>query len=159
MQDGEVGDTIEVIYSGVVKAPWATAGNTFRDGAGGVFGFSPIDGVLEVMAKQALEQAFEQGIKIATGIYTGTGAYGQDNPTEIPLPIDAKIVFIKMNTGTNALAVFMKGNTQGMCLYSGNSTWQSLPIISFDSVLSFYNNSSASIQCNSQYSYSWVAIG
>lgn len=156
MQDGEVGDTIEVIYSGVVKAPWATAGNTFRDGAGGVFGFSPIDGVLEVMAKQALEQAFEQGIKIATGIYTGTGTYGADNPNTLTLPFEPKVLIVSaMMDAQTGHTAWIYGDSSGAV----NSSYA--VILSWDNnTVSWYSPNSASYQLNGNaLSYQYVAIG
>ena len=127
IQDGEAGDTIEVIYSGVVKAPWAVAGNTFRDEAGGVFGFSPIDGVLEVIAKQASEHSLDQGIKIATGSYKGTGAAGSSNPNTLAIPSSTFAIAIggTDNTAYGVIHggfVWVKGSANGSSYANGDLT-------------------------------------
>ena len=52
LQAGSAGDEFPIIYSGIVEAAWAEADSQIT--SDGVWGFAPVDGVLQVVPKQIM---------------------------------------------------------------------------------------------------------
>ena len=124
-----------------------------------------IDAALHETVQQMAEMAVN-GLKIATGTYTGDGTYGESNANSITLPFVPKLVLIQHPTilydgerGERgklvvcaALSSSYKQYTTG---YSDNVYFKLN-----DTTLSWYSTSSAAIQCNSNtYVYTYFAIG
>lgn len=81
LQTVQAGGNVDVIFSGITYAGWATKGNEIV--SGGVTGYSPIDGVISVVPADQIS-------RYIYGNYTGNGAKGR----VINLGAEPKIVFI-----------------------------------------------------------------
>ena len=174
LQSGEAGDSIEVIFSGTTAADWATAGQEIT--SPGVGGYAPLDDMLWVYPWWASKF----GTKIATGSYKGTGTYGENNPTILDLPIDAKILFVECDYKVRDANMSQYPENEMLIIVSGASTAFVCKAINNNSTYSTLNgfavrvnetgrryswdvasfNASAEVQMNqSGKTYRYVAIG
>ena len=81
----------------------------------------------------------KDGVKIATGSYTGTGTYGSSNPNSLTFAFEPKMVFIGAKSQPSANCAFVfngqitfsrtnsgGGGDSAVCSFSGNTfTWYS----------------------------------
>lgn len=123
----------------------------------------------------AIEAAKEEGLRIATGTYTGNGKTGKANPVKIECPFQPKYFFAyKLGDGTYIRPTYLQGSVTdgvliGSCLAknaigaSGSSTIISLSaIVSYkDNVVSWYGtNTDPEYMLNhNANTYRWIAIG
>lgn len=115
-------------------------------------------------------QALYDGrVQIATGSYTGTGAYGSSNPTVINTGLtDARILIVYNTYNGNAIGVFVAGAKRAPVfrLQSIDSTTQvfyGCQLSVSNGIFSFYNTASAFNQLNDALgdngTYGWISIG
>lgn len=98
----------------------------------------------------------KDGVKIATGSYTGTGTYGASNPNSLTFAFEPKLVFITGNSGSDR-GIFILGQGRGEL----SSSYVTFYILSSGKNMSWYSNSgSAQSQLNmNNQTYYYVAIG
>ena len=106
----------------------------------------------------------KDGVKIATGSYTGTGTYGSSNPNSLTFEFEPKVLFIAPVTNysgaLNYQSVFWKGMTS-FPTYIGSADTGMSVVVSWGTTVSWYTNGSyANRQLNdSGTSYAYIAIG
>lgn len=106
----------------------------------------------------------KDGVKIATGSYTGTGTYGASNPNSLTFEFEPKVLFIAPVTNysgaLNYQSVFWKGMTS-FPTYIGSADTGMSVVVSWGTTVSWYTNGSyANRQLNdSGTSYAYIAIG
>lgn len=106
----------------------------------------------------------KDGVKIATGSYTGTGTYGSSNPNSLTFDFEPKVLFIAPITNQsgplNFQSVFWKGMTS-FPTYIGSADTGMSVVVSWGTTVSWYTNGSyANRQLNdSGTSYAYIAIG
>lgn len=152
LQGGSEGDTIPVIFSGVAQLSGVTQGQEIT--SPGVQGFGAMDGWLSVFPY------WTPGAKIATGNYTGTGSFGQSNPTTVVVPFKPLLVIISGETGnyTNGITL-VNPNTlvKQWNNYDGSGAQD---VIWSDNSVGIWDDSQAPAQLNNSGAiYYWVAIG
>lgn len=99
LSNATAGQPCDVIYSGIIAAPWITENQIITSDGQGVYGLGVLDGFLQVYAKN-------RPGKIVTGTYVGNGTYGLGNPNTITFAPGVKAVFIGdigQGGGTNCI--------------------------------------------------------
>lgn len=99
LSNSTAGQLCNVIYSGIIAAPWITENQIITSDGQGVYGLGVLDGFLQVYAKN-------RPGKIVTGTYAGNGTYGSGNPNTITFAPGVKAVFIGdigQGGGTNCI--------------------------------------------------------
>lgn len=133
----------------------------------------PDSGVQDGYEYQYLGVPFENAIgpaKIETGSYTGTGTYGQSNPTSLSFNFVPKILLIqKVNPSlgygaTDGLVFLIKGSTS-FFFYTNGSDNGTNTITHWDTTVSWYLTMSTNYQYDAAEeqlnsgTYNYVAIG
>lgn len=96
----------------------------------------------------------KDGVKIATGSYTGTGTYGSSNPNSLTFDFEPKLVVVRA-TGGDGGHSWIIGCNHGK---GGNDAW--ITITWNSNTVAWYHNSSADYQLNaSGTKYYYLAIG
>ena len=98
----------------------------------------------------------KDGVKIATGSYTGTGTYGASHPNSLTFEFEPKLVFITGNSGSDR-GIFILG--QGRAELS--SSYVTFYVSLSGKNMSWYSNSGGAqnqLNMNNQ-TYYYVAIG
>ena len=106
----------------------------------------------------------KDGVKIATGSYTGTGTYGASNPNSLTFEFEPKFIFISSLKGSEYMQS-MKGNTG--FLFNNNESSDASNVITWGkNSVSWYTDGTASSsvkpskQLNwSGVTYNYIAIG
>lgn len=152
LQDGNEGETIEVIYEGTVNLEWIKAGDTFN--SDGVNGVGLLDGILQVSANNT------PYTKINIGNYLGTGKFGESNPNMLTFNFSPKILFIcpLSSSGSSYMCYAINGTKAVQTFFDGrvdysNFSWNGKTV-------SWWNGSQAYYQLNnSSVKYIYIAIG
>ena len=152
LQDGNEGETIEVIYEGTVNLEWIKAGDTFN--SDGVNGVGLLDGILQVSANNT------PYTKINIGNYLGTGQFGESNPNMLTFNFSPKILFIcpLSSSGSSNMCYAINGTKAVQTFFDGrvdysNFSWNGKTV-------SWWNRSQAYYQLNgSSVKYIYIAIG
>lgn len=103
----------------------------------------------------------EKGVKIETGSYVGTDAYGASNPNSLTFGFPPKVFVLRRTSVAGFPAIFFRGETATHYYFTYN-TMQTLTVDwSLDGkTVSWYNTEGHSQQMNSAaYRYSYFAIG
>ena len=127
----------------------------------------------------AIEAAKEEGLRIATGTYKGTGKSGSGNKNKITFPFPPKFLFIEA-TATNGTSTanspaYLVGIPSTGILYlmivygsinigfaNTSASTGALPCTLKNNVLQWWENSNNSPQTqlnDSAQTYAWIAIG
>lgn len=98
--------------------------------------------------------------KIETGTYAGTGTYGADNPSQLTIGENAKMVFIMGETTTYSAHWIAGGNYMQSEQVSGNTSGNKFcPTTYQNGVLSWYDENYASNQLNiSGVTYAYIVV-
>lgn len=108
----------------------------------------------------------KDGVKIATGSYTGTGTYGSSNPNSLTFEFEPKIIYIKEtdyrdNIPTGGF-IWVNPSTDGISYYGGGGSpnaWGHV-VITWGKTVTWYNENSYLYQINQgNTSYTYFAIG
>lgn len=100
-------------------------------------------------------------VQIATGSYTGTGAYGSSNPTVINTGNqNTKILFVFRSDGAFA-GIFLSGLSSGIVIATDGSTSVQRAVSSdANGIFSIYHATTAAYQFNqSGFTYKFISIG
>lgn len=106
----------------------------------------------------------KDGVKIATGSYTGTGTHGASNPNSLTFDFEPKVLFIAPVTNysgaLNYQSIFWKGVTS-FPTYIGSADTGMSVVVNWGKTVSWYTTGSyANRQLNdSGVNYAYVAIG
>mgnify|MGYP004622760533 CR=1 FL=1 len=98
----------------------------------------------------------KDGVKIATGSYTGTGTYGSSNPNSLTFEFEPKIVIITC-ASSGPIICFLCSQTQENYVYNGGNlkataSWNGMTV-------NWYGTSQAAQSNVSGYTYNFIAIG
>lgn len=98
----------------------------------------------------------KDGVKIATGSYTGTGTYGESNPNSLTFEFEPKIVIITC-ASSGPIICFLCSQTQENYVYNGGNlkataSWNGMTV-------NWYGTSQAAQSNVSGYTYNFIAIG
>lgn len=124
----------------------------------------------------AIEAAKEEGLRIATGTYKGTGKNDESNPNEIVLPFSPKFLFVeasRMSSGRISSGGFLIGVPSSGVLYvmvisstpllgnmtSSNTRHGAISCTLQDNVLQWHSGDAISQLNVSDQTYTWIAIG
>lgn len=152
LQGGSAGDTIDVIFQGVVKLSGITQGQKIT--SPGVQGFGAMDGWLSVFPY------WTPCAKSAYGSYVGTGSYGQSNPTEIVTPFRPLLVVVLQSTSDNPFGGTFIYPTQYGKLWTDYDSSGTINLIWDENSFKIWDNINEIRQFNSSRStYYWVAFG
>ena len=100
----------------------------------------------------------EKGNAIETGLYTGNGEYGSENPTCLNLPFKAKLICISKETPAGEMLFWMEGLSS--FLHLGGETNVAAQINVSENTVSFYHTENAARQYNeSETKYRYIAFG
>lgn len=102
----------------------------------------------------------KDGVKLATGSYTGTGTYGSSNPNSLTFDFDPKLVFISLKDQRPSVCAFaINGQTTFSKTNADDSSQTNLCSFSRN-LFTWYNEIDADIQFNIfNRTYCYVAIG
>lgn len=113
-------------------------------------------------------QALDEGVKIATGSYTGTGTYGASNKNSLTFDFDPKLVYIYKTTGNYTYQMFCGvGAARTFTAFAGDSSSGTATLSRYSSVmnlngnqLTWYYYEGAGSQLNEAGgTYNYIAIG
>ena len=121
--------------------------------------FEQILGEIASAKDEAVQQALNDGVKIETGDYKGTGGIGQDRPTTINFSFNPKFVYVSQaDLGSNYNLIAAQGQSR-----AGTQPYiqRNVTLIWGNNQLQFYTSGSdAEVQLNKAgYNYVWIAIG
>lgn len=112
--------------------------------------------LLEAIA-EAKAQALDEGVKIETGSYVGTGTYGEGNPNSLTFEFVPTLVMVYDASSPNIKTELINGNPVATSTQSGASNGVA---IWSDKTVEWYNNRSEGYQMNYAGSeYIYIAIG
>lgn len=141
LSNATAGQPCDVIYSGIIAAPWVTENQIITSDGQGVYGLGVLDGFLQVYAKN-------RPGKIVTGTYAGNGTYGLGNPNTITFAPGVKAVFIG-DTGQGGGANCIVGLWTPFMYRGSINVNQSTDLIWTATSLKWYNMTNAYDQMNS----------
>ncbi len=154
LQDGGPGDLIDIIYSGTAELPGTAQGTKIE--SPGVHGYAPVDGLLDVAPW------YLPGVKIATGSYTGNGAYGSGNPNTLTFPFEPKMLMVLPDptSATPSYSGFWCFGNPGITGQI-NSNYSSGSTVSVSgNTISWFSIGNAQIQLNvDNQKYYYIALG
>ena len=97
------------------------------------------------------------GVRIVTGSYVGTGAYGSSNPTNLVIPFPAKLVAITSKDDNYYYGLFVYGATSVQTIHGSNA---GTATVSWNGTyISFYGDGAATQLNNQGTEYYWGALG
>lgn len=140
----------------------------FYVGAGGIV---HAEQVYDTELVDVLGASVTVGAQIEAGSYVGTGTYGKDNPNTLTFGFEPKVVFVGQTAGNESYAsgcIMFVGARYAAC-FKGTSSQENgsasqglwrVYFLDTSQTFSWYNSNSATSQLNnSNYTYSYVAIG
>lgn len=146
------GQSCSVTFSGIVDAPWVTAGQEIK--SPGVYAYAPVDGKLIVYDKNRPCKY------IVSGSYTGTGTYGSNNPTTLELGFEPKGVMIFSPNDKYYYGILINGFGVSYLFGGANTNANNLTVTSTSNIISWYSIADSRYQLNSNnntYNYiAWV---
>ena len=152
LQSGNAGSIVNVIYSGITQANWVTQGQQIV--SDGVQGAGILDGILQVIGKDAPD------VKTVTGNYIGTGR--TNGTCVITFPKVPKIVYIAQKDISNLndgyitpIPYFWGESTLQMSQYAGTN-WRTATAYVSGNTLSF--NAEYNDLNDSQFTYNYYAL-
>lgn len=159
LQDGSAGDIIKTIFAGTVPFPGITAGTKIT--SNGVQGYAPLDGILSVLPYWDNIFIKNNGVKIATGSYTGTGTYGSNNPNNLTFDFEPKVVFIFSTGNTYISKPILTSYSDFIVLNSnGTSGYATCGFSHSGNTITWYHYADVNFQLNtSGQTYRYIAIG
>lgn len=141
LQSGSAGDVINVIFQGVAELASVTHGQQIT--SPGVQGFGAMDGWLSVFPY------WMPGLKIATGSYTGNGAYGSGSPNTLACPGTPVMLIVSYSaSSTYGKYPWMYGDTTGRSSLSGDGAYDYVFLSWNGNTVSWYSSTNASEQLN-----------
>lgn len=136
LQSGTAGESIEVIFDGVAELAGLSAGREIT--SAGVYGYCPMDGCLAVVP--FWERA--ANLQVASGSYTGTGAYGSDAQNSLVFPFDPNLILI--SGGGYFAVITTKSSDIRFFLFSAGSTPTTNALIVAGNIVSWWGGNAMS---------------
>ena len=97
----------------------------------------------------------KDGVKIATGSYTGTGTYGASNPNSLTFRFVPKFVFIQLSDNSNSYNFFACNGAK----YAHLSQAERAPLTWDNTTFSWYSDSAENQLNRGNYGYKYIALG
>ena len=113
-------------------------------------------------ANEAATEAVANGLKIATGSYTGDGTYGADHPVTLTFPFSPKALFLMNCDGNSGMKapMFLVAPYTLQTVAEGTAGGYELHVTWDGNTVSWYGNYDAKAQFNTAYGTNYyIAFG